>query len=520
MFVAVSTGCRSQLGAVYSVATGKTTADDVLPPNPQRLAGAPGVTQTAFEPPPIAGAGSPQPIPPGSTKQPLPVGADPLPQPTRDEAFGAVLSELQKLSVENPAAQQELLRRLQDADPGHYELIVRRFKSTLAYHDQLAKPRDARTMIASQESSPLHLVSHGAGLSNVQPGSGSRQTMPGASGDQSRTAMEPSHLNPYRQPSQSTPPQANEPYQTRRQLGEPSTFQQTPYPETSHLPAESSRQSQGHEGNPAIGSVRLASAESAVDPNPMVVNNPYRDQPVAAEPRDWRESLTEAVTALEISAEIDPLSTSEAYDHARLRLLKLAGGELDGAVTPIPGLSPTEQDFWSKQLFAVATMLDHKTQPEAKRRAAAAALHLAHAHDELKQLASLSIRNLTFCDEVFAYGAYDERKSNRFEPGEEVTLYVEVENFRSEKTSDGFHTVIGTSYQVLDSAGKRVDGREFPAVDDYCLSRRRDFHIQYGVTLPERVYAGEYKLELTLTDQLGNKIGKASIDFEIVEPPK
>ena len=227
--------------------------------------------------------------------------------------------------------------------------------------------------------------------------------------------------------------------------------------------------------------------------------------------------LDEAILALEADSPTDPLTTDEAYRHTRLRLLALAAGDLDRAVAAIPGLSATEQDYWSKQLFALSTMLNAQTHPELNRRASAAGLHLASAQEKLGQLGSLTVRNLTFCDEVLAFGVYKQRASSRFRAGEEVTIYLEVDNFRTEATDDGNHTRIGTSYRVLDDRGNRVDSREFPAVDDYCYSRRRDFHIQYGVTLPERIYPGDYKLELTLTDELGNKIGRASIDFEIVE---
>ena len=48
-----------------------------------------------------------------------------------------------------------------------------------------------------------------------------------------------------------------------------------------------------------------------------------------------------------------------------------------------------------------------------------------------------------------------------------------------------------------------------------CRGRRRDFHLQYGVTLPTRISPGEYRLELTITDQPSGKIGRASLPFEI-----
>jgi hypothetical protein len=70
---------------------------------------------------------------------------------------------------------------------------------------------------------------------------------------------------------------------------------------------------------------------------------------------------------------------------------------------------------------------------------------------------------------------------------------------------------------VVDPQGRRVDGAQFPEVEDVCRNQRHDFHMQYGVALPTRIYPGEYELRLIITDQLSNKIGQASLPFEIVE---
>jgi hypothetical protein len=69
---------------------------------------------------------------------------------------------------------------------------------------------------------------------------------------------------------------------------------------------------------------------------------------------------------------------------------------------------------------------------------------------------------------------------------------------------------------VVDQSGRRVEGGQFPEISDLCKSRRRDFHMQYGVALPKRIYAGEYELELIITDQQSGKIGRASLPFEIM----
>jgi hypothetical protein len=203
------------------------------------------------------------------------------------------------------------------------------------------------------------------------------------------------------------------------------------------------------------------------------------------------------------------------HQHITLRILRLLAGNTEQALEPIPHLSPTEQDYWSRQLFALATYLDHHAQADSKRRAAASVTHLDEAVASLRELGSLSVRNLSFCKSVYGYGAIEPYDVDRFSPGEQVTLYVEVENYHSRSTEKGYCTSLGSTYEILSEDGARVGGGEIPDVDDFCRSRRRDFHIQYGLTLPEKLTPGQYRLNLLIKDRQSDKIGQATVAFEI-----
>ena len=105
----------------------------------------------------------------------------------------------------------------------------------------------------------------------------------------------------------------------------------------------------------------------------------------------------------------------------------------------------------------------------------------------------------------------------QFEPGEEVLLYAEIDNFKSDETDEGFHTALRSSYQIVDSKGTRVTEHEFETTEEHCQSRRRDFFMRYYVWMPKRIYDGEYTLQLTIEDVKSQKIGTATIDFRIKE---
>ena len=198
-----------------------------------------------------------------------------------------------------------------------------------------------------------------------------------------------------------------------------------------------------------------------------------------------------------------------------LRILRLLAGDTEKALEPIPHISPSEQDYWSRQLFALATYLDHHSQPDDKRRAAASVTHLEEAVSNLRELGSLSLRNLSFCKNVYGYGAIEPYESDTFSSGQQVSLYVEVENYHSTSSEKGFNTSLGTSYEVLDDHGKRVTSGDFPDVNDCCRSRRRDFHLQLGLKLPENMAAGRYQVQLLVKDRQSDKIGNGKASFEI-----
>jgi hypothetical protein len=193
----------------------------------------------------------------------------------------------------------------------------------------------------------------------------------------------------------------------------------------------------------------------------------------------------------------------------------LLAGDTEQALEPIPHISPGEQDYWSQQLFALATYLDHHSQPDDKRRAAAAVMRLDDAVTSLRELGSLTLRNFSFCKNVYGFGSIETFAADRFSPGEQVALYIEVENYNSKSTEKGFCTLLGSTYEILDEKDERVSGGTFPDVDDCCQSRRRDFHIQYGLTLPDKIAPGTYKLELVVKDRQSDKIGHATASFEV-----
>ena len=194
-------------------------------------------------------------------------------------------------------------------------------------------------------------------------------------------------------------------------------------------------------------------------------------------------------------------------------MLYLMAGRRDDAVEPIISIPASHQEFWSKQLYGLATWLDAEETADDARRAGETKQILEEAVARLGESAPLVVRNLAFCTNVQSYGCTKQFKTSEFSPGQEVLLYAEVENFTSEATPEGFHTSLRSSYRIFDSRGRQVADHQFTTTEEHCQNPRRDFFIGYHLRLPDRIYPGKHTLQLTIEDLKSHKVGQSSIEL-------
>lgn len=423
-----------------------------------------------------------------------------------------VLRELELIGTDDPQAAQQLIKRLQGVKPSLRPLVAREFRTSWQFHRQ--KFGTAQNGVATSDSSQ-HIQPYGTEHVANLPANGLSPVAP-------ESTPTSSPLEQDKSPAENSPPVDTVP----RASG------QKPFVLGSNGRSAYSAGAATHDAMHAATTSHLLASTVA---NPYVEQASYQQTPAlmpmpsattedaqvvglqVEEPRDWQEALSGAIDQLARQSSNDPRNTLEAYEHVRLRLMQLAAGDKDQALDVIPGLTPTEQSYWSNQMFAIATLLEHDSMPDDQQRAALASQQLAEAQSRLGELANLAANSLTFCDKVYGFGDYDKRKTNSFKAGESVTLYTEIENFRSESTEKGYHTSLATSYEVLDQSGNRVEGGEFANVDDYCARKRSDFYIEYTIELPDRIYASKYELRLLIRDRLSGKIGKSTLELEIID---
>ncbi|HBJ34778.1 MAG TPA: hypothetical protein DDZ51_08445 [Planctomycetaceae bacterium] len=202
-------------------------------------------------------------------------------------------------------------------------------------------------------------------------------------------------------------------------------------------------------------------------------------------------------------------------DLARRYALVLSG-DPDSAVLAMEGLTKPEQEFLRHNLLAVWKMTDPDGHPVASRRFAAAlspyrtaTRHLSEATEQLE------VNSLALCNEIISYGQVKRFATTRFDPGQKVILYCEIDNFVAEKTADGYETELQGSYEIFNDQGTKVAGQVLPTDRQRCDHYLRDYFIAYQMHLPAQLTAGKYRLELTMECAKGKKYGQGSMPLEI-----
>lgn len=427
---------------------------------------------------------SPRPTQPGAPgyhpEQQAPTSA---PDP---QAMHRVIAEIQELGAMDPGAREELLENLKQTDPRLWPLVVQQVRANLAWRQRV----EQREMVA--------------GSSSVSPQS--RSPWPSPPRDQAAVRSANGESGGTQSPSESFP----------RQRGLPAGGSSPPASNHAALPPpKKPAGARPSTGDPTRSDklARTPPPDRQAEDEPAAEVIALSHQSKADD--DWQTHLEEAIRLLESDVARSPQSDGESARQARLRMLYLLGNRRDEALRPVPSLAPAMQDFWSKQLYGLATLMDPQQISESSHRKAEAKQHLDAAVSKLGESCPLVVSNLAFVTEIELFGRYKPFEKYQFEPGQEVLLYAELENFESKETPRGFHTATRSSYQIFDSSGRRVAEHEFSPSEEYCPTARRDYFIGHQFTLPRRIFPGKHVLQLTVADLNSEKIGQSLIEFAV-----
>ncbi len=299
-------------------------------------------------------------------------------------------------------------------------------------------------------------------------------------------------------------------------------------------------------GNTSANATSLADGSQQA-PQDSVANQPptpapAKEIPLGTVPDElpWQESLRHTIRTLQRQVTSESLSDTErARVQAHLGLLNIVAEDPEKAMNAFQDLDDEELEFWRQTIMALDVLLAPNELPRRSHRVELATGHFREGVRALATLGPLQVRNLAFCTKVSGFGNFSEFESYTFRTGQQVLLYVEIEDFAveevesvtSKRSGNGFstrrvtHEVAGdltyetelhARYDILDANQRKVATKVLPVDKESCRNRRQDYYIPYLIYLPEQMTPGHYTLELSVEDKKGvGKVGFAAIDFEI-----
>jgi hypothetical protein len=255
---------------------------------------------------------------------------------------------------------------------------------------------------------------------------------------------------------------------------------------------------------------------------------------------NWQQSLQRTIQGIEDRLANERMSETERMRvQAHLGLLNIIAEDPEKATNAFQDLDEEELEFWRQTTMALDALLAPNELPRRSHRVELAVNHLRTGVKALATLGPLRVRNLAFCTKVSGFGDFREFESYTFTPGQQVLLYVEIEDFAVEQvesvtttrstsafsTRRASHEVAGeltyktelhARYEILDEDQRRVATKVLPVDRESCRNHRQDYYIPYLIYLPDNLEPGHYKLELVVEDKKGvGKVGFAAVDFQV-----
>ena len=157
--------------------------------------------------------------------------------------------------------------------------------------------------------------------------------------------------------------------------------------------------------------------------------------------------------------------------------------------------------------------------PNQEDRATQTITQLRSAIQSLQETAKLEIRNVDFCRNIFSFCNYEAFADNVFTPGQAVMVYGEIQNFASERGSDGiYRTQLQSTiefHKVTPLGSEIVETIKFDPTTDLCRNHRRDYYHSYDLQIPAKATSGSYALVLIVEDQFSKRVATFSRNFTV-----
>jgi hypothetical protein len=264
-------------------------------------------------------------------------------------------------------------------------------------------------------------------------------------------------------------------------------------------------------------------------PKPAQTPAPRPNEPTALPPADTPKSANAAST--KPSKPIDPERPAEPVrrrDQWREGLEQLRILAHDRASSPGEGadwglrsrlldwMAEPQGELGTSTLWTtVLNALSATTTPgPSDDRARASAIRAAV--EVLEEQAPLEITDLRLCRKVHGFGNYEALEPSDFKPGRAAILYCEMAGVRYEPSDEVFRSRLASQVEIQTVKGeKTVWSHPLGTAEDLCPRKRRDYFVNYRVSLPRTLAPGSYLLRMTQKDLISDRTVTRAVPLSI-----
>jgi hypothetical protein len=268
---------------------------------------------------------------------------------------------------------------------------------------------------------------------------------------------------------------------------------------------------------PVLTDITVAPGPEPVAEAPKPSEETTRPTPnvVAQQPSEPVDTFQKRLVDQEARVAKEPNDLAEQY---RLRMMYLIEGQDEKALAPAQGMDAETQQILQAQIRALISARSGSGR-DAAARAMDLLMPIEELRTQLRARADLQVPKVVLCTDIGGFGVYKPIDPPQFPAGQKnpVIVYIEVDNFKSEKTPSNLHrTLLSLRPSLLNKSGEELWSATHDNIEDLSRQQRHDFFLTLNETLPASLSPGEYTLKIEVEDVLANKINSNVAKFKIV----
>jgi hypothetical protein len=270
-------------------------------------------------------------------------------------------------------------------------------------------------------------------------------------------------------------------------------------------------------GPPVLGEITVTPGPEPVAETPKAADEPAKPVPnVVAQPApEPVDTFQKRLAEQEARVAKEPNNLAEQY---KLRMMYLIEGQDEKALSPGEGVDAENQQILQAQVRALISARSSSGRDPAAR-ATELLTPVEELRTQLRARADLQVPKVVLCTDIGGFGVYTPIEPAQFAAGKKnpVVVYIEVDNFKSEKTPSGLHrTLLSLRPSLLNKSGEELWSASHDNIEDLSRQLRHDFFLTLNETLPASLSPGEYTLKIEVEDVLAGKINSNVAKFKIV----